>query len=91
VIAKILEEAGADILDITAGGRRDKVDKTGEGFYSAHRSLPRDYMPDGVNVYIMKAIKKEKRISWPWGVKSFMTPTFPGKSKKEGRRKLSPA
>ena len=61
-IGKLLEAAGADILDITAGGRRDESDKSGEDFYSAHRSVPRDYMPDGVNVYIMEAIKKEVKI-----------------------------
>lgn len=61
-MARILEEAGADILDITAGGRRDESDKSGEDFYSAHRSVPREYMPDGVNVYIMEAIKKVTKI-----------------------------
>jgi len=61
-ISKIFESAGADILDITAGGRRDQSDKSGEEFYSAHRSVPREYMPDGVNVYIMAEIKKEVNI-----------------------------
>lgn len=61
-MAKLLEAAGADILDITAGGRRDESDKSGEDFYSAHRSVPREYMPDGVNVYIMEAIKKEVNV-----------------------------
>jgi 2,4-dienoyl-CoA reductase-like NADH-dependent reductase (Old Yellow Enzyme family) len=61
-IGKLLEAAGADILDITAGGRREESDKSGEDFYSAHRSVPRDYMPDGVNVYIMEAIKKEVKV-----------------------------
>ncbi len=62
VMSRLLEAAGADILDITAGGRRDESDKSGEDFYSAHRSVPREYMPDGVNVYIMEAIKKEVKI-----------------------------
>ena len=62
VMGSLLEAAGADILDITAGGRREESDKSGEDFYSAHRSVPRDYMPDGVNVYIMEAIKKEVKV-----------------------------
>jgi 2,4-dienoyl-CoA reductase-like NADH-dependent reductase (Old Yellow Enzyme family) len=69
VIAKILEEAGADILDISAGGRRDEVHdipevsyKMGENSYSAHRSVPFDYMPDGANIYLPEAIKKVVKI-----------------------------
>lgn len=64
VIAKLFEKAGADILDVSAGGRREdpKGDKAGEHAYSAHRSVPRAYMPDGVNVYIMEAIKREVNI-----------------------------
>lgn len=63
VVGKILEVSGADILDITAGGRRDETaDKSGEKSYSAHRSVPRDYMPDGVNIHIMEAIKKVTKI-----------------------------
>lgn len=61
-LSKIFEAAGADMLDITAGGRRDESDRTGEEFYSAHRSVPREYMPDGVNAYIMDEIKKEVSI-----------------------------
>jgi 2,4-dienoyl-CoA reductase-like NADH-dependent reductase (Old Yellow Enzyme family) len=61
-MSKIFESAGADILDITAGGRRDESERSGEEFYSAHRSVPREYMPDGVNVYIMADIKKEVKI-----------------------------
>jgi len=63
VIAKILEETGADMLDISAGGRREETaDPAGENSYSAHRSVPRDYLPDGVNVYLAEAIKKATQI-----------------------------
>jgi 2,4-dienoyl-CoA reductase-like NADH-dependent reductase (Old Yellow Enzyme family) len=63
VVSEILEKSGADILDVTAGGRRDETeDKSGENSYSAHRSVPREYMPDGVNIHIMEAIRKASNI-----------------------------
>lgn len=63
VIAQILQESGADILDVTAGGRREEASSIrGAGSYSGHRSVPRDYMPDGVNIHLMEGIKKVTKI-----------------------------
>ena len=53
-IAQALEEAGINILSISAGGRRED----GHDGYSATRSVPRANYDDATNVHIAERIKK---------------------------------
>lgn len=53
-IAQVLEQAGANILSISAGGRRDE----GPDGYSATRSVPRAWFEDACNVHIAERIRK---------------------------------
>jgi 2,4-dienoyl-CoA reductase-like NADH-dependent reductase (Old Yellow Enzyme family) len=57
-IAQALEEAGVNILSISAGGRRDE----GQNCYSVTRSVPRAYYEDACNVHIAERIKKHVSI-----------------------------
>ena len=52
--AQTMEAAGVNILDISAGGRRDE----GPDSYSPTRSVPRAYHEDACNVHIAERIKK---------------------------------
>jgi 2,4-dienoyl-CoA reductase-like NADH-dependent reductase (Old Yellow Enzyme family) len=54
-IAKKLSEEGADAIDVSAGLRRDD----GPNTYSALRGVPTNDFPDGCNVHIAEAIKRE--------------------------------
>ena len=53
-IAQKLAEGGADIIDVSAGVRRDD----GPGTYSILRGVPTPEFPDGCNVHVAEGIKK---------------------------------
>jgi 2,4-dienoyl-CoA reductase-like NADH-dependent reductase (Old Yellow Enzyme family) len=53
-IAQKLVEGGADIIDVSAGVRRDD----GQGTYSILRGVPTPEFPDGCNVHVAEGIKK---------------------------------
>lgn len=57
-IAKKLSEEGADVIDVSAGVRRDD----GPGTYSILRGLPTPDFPDGCNVHVAEAIKKAVKV-----------------------------
>ena len=54
-IAKMLSKEGADAIDVSAGLRRDD----GTDTYSVLRGIPTPDFPDGCNVHLAEAIKKE--------------------------------
>src|SRR4030042_1422186 len=53
-IPQKLTEGGADIIDVSAGLRRDE----GPGTYSTLRGVPTPEFPDGCNVHVAEGIKK---------------------------------
>jgi len=63
-IALRLAELGLDYISVSAGGKfEDAILKEGESLdpytgYSGHRSMPPDWMPEKVNVYLAADIKK---------------------------------
>lgn len=63
VIAKRLAELGYEYISVSAGGKfEDGLVEQGMtspySGYSGSRTMPKNYMPDGVNVYLAKDIKK---------------------------------
>lgn len=57
-IARKIDELGFNFLDVSAGSRYED----GPGGYSQSRGLPDATMPDGTNVYLAAALKKEVNI-----------------------------
>lgn len=63
VIAKRLAELGYEYISVSAGGKfEDGLVEQGMtspySGYSGSRTMPKNYMPDGVNVYLAKDIKE---------------------------------
>jgi 2,4-dienoyl-CoA reductase (NADPH2) len=56
LISNMLETAGADAIHVSAGGR---IENEGVHSYSSYRQVPTSDMPDAVNVYLAKEIKKK--------------------------------
>lgn len=57
--AKILEELGVAAIDVSAANR---LEDGGRGSYSDVRGKPTREFPDGANVYLAEAIKREVKI-----------------------------
>lgn len=63
-IATRLAELGLDYLSVSAGGKfEDAIAREGESLdpytgYSGHRTMPPEWMPEKVNVYLAAEIKK---------------------------------
>lgn len=58
-IAKMLQDAGADCIDVSAGGR---IEDGGDRSYSCYRQVPTMDFPDAVNVHLAAAIKEVVRV-----------------------------
>ena len=54
-LSRMLLQAGADVLDVSAGGRHEDG---GAQSYSQLRGRPAAWLPDGANVYLAAAIKE---------------------------------
>jgi 2,4-dienoyl-CoA reductase-like NADH-dependent reductase (Old Yellow Enzyme family) len=54
-LAQLLVEAGADVIDVSAGGRPEDG---GRGSYADLRGRPAAWFPDGPNLYIPAEIKR---------------------------------
>ncbi len=64
-VARRLAELGLDYISISAGGKfEDAIPREGESLdpytgYSGHRTMPPEWMPERVNVYLAAAIKND--------------------------------